>query len=504
MAPSAISTPTDELSSFHSNGVSSLNGQLSNMHLNGHAPLSTSPSETLDLLCIGFGPASLAIAIALHDTLPKTSPSPSVLFLENQPQFAWHAGMQLPGAKMQISFLKDLATPRDPRSNFTFINYLFSQGRLNQFINLSTFLPSRAEYEDYLSWCAGHFEREGKVAYGMDVCGVKVGTTNAEGRATSWEVTARSTSTGELVTRRAKHVVVAVGGRPVIPQIMQGLKHVAHSSQFANTITRIEEAAKDSIRPLRFAVVGSGQSAAEIFNDLWERFPDSNVRLIIKGASLRPSDDSPFVNEIFDPDRVDGIYSQDPTLRASALALDRGTNYGVVRLTLLEHLYEKLYMQRLRSSNPSQWRANILANRQVLSASQSKDSSVKLRLGEVQQNATGVQGSGEEEELEVDYVFTATGYKRNAHEEILSELTKLLPSDSNSKFGVKRDYSVVFDGTKVDESAGVWLQGCNEGTHGLSDTLLSILAIRGGELVNSIFGNGNDSEAPSTGSSSPA
>lgn len=345
------------------------------------------------------------------------------------------------------------------------------------------------------------------MAYGMDVVGVRVGEKSKEGKVKSWEVSARDMSTGESVVRKAKHVVVAVGGRPVIPSIMQGLKHVAHSSQFANTISRIEEAAKDSVRPLRFAVVGSGQSAAEIFNDLWERFPDSNVRLIIKGASLRPSDDSPFVNEIFDPDRVDGIYSQDPVLRASALALDRGTNYGVVRLTLLEHLFEKLYMQRLRSSNPNQWRANILTNRQVLSASQSKDSSVKLRLGEVQRHAGGIlSGEEGEEELEVDYVFTATGYKRNVHEEILSELSGLLPSETEGKFGVKRDYSVAFDDGKVDRDAGVWLQGCNEGTHGLSDTLLSILAIRGGELVNSIFGSGSgaDSETTSTGSSSPA
>jgi L-ornithine N5-oxygenase len=69
------------------------------------------------------------------------------------------------------------------------------------------------------------------------------------------------------------------------------LKHVAHSSQFATTIGHIQQ--KEGGRPLRFAVVGSGQSAAEIFNDLWERFPDSKVRLVIKGASLRPSDDSP-------------------------------------------------------------------------------------------------------------------------------------------------------------------------------------------------------------------
>jgi len=300
MAPSAITTPVNEANRELSNGVSSLNGQLNGTHLNGQAsngqsnghtnsPQSHSSSdELLDLLCIGFGPASLAIAIALHDA--NMSPAPKALFLEKQPHFAWHAGMQLPGARMQISFLKDLATPRDPRSMFTFLNYLFSQGRLNQFINLSTFLPSRLEYEDYLRWCACHFERDGKVKYGMEVESVRIGEKSTDGKVTSWVVTSRDQS-GNLITKESRHVVIAVGGRPVIPSNMQGLKHVAHSSQYANTIRRIQE--KEAGRRLRFAVVGSGQSAAEIFNDLWSRFPESEVKLIIKGASLRPSDDSP-------------------------------------------------------------------------------------------------------------------------------------------------------------------------------------------------------------------
>lgn len=294
MAPSAISPRSSihEVNGGRENGISSYS--LSNGHAqNGHPaspPTLTNSSldTTLDLLCVGFGPASLAIAIALQDASP--SPSPNVLFLEKQPQFAWHAGMQLPGAKMQISFLKDLATPRDPRSHFTFLNYLFEKRRLNNFINLSTFLPSRMEYEDYLRWCASHFERQGKVAYGMEVEGVRVGERGADGKVTSWEVTARS-SNGDLIRRKARHVVIAVGGRPVIPQNLQGLKHVAHSSQFATTIGKIQE--REQGRQLRFAVVGSGQSAAEIFNDLSSRFPDANVKLIIKGASLRPSDDSP-------------------------------------------------------------------------------------------------------------------------------------------------------------------------------------------------------------------
>ncbi len=111
------------------------------------------PGDVYDLVCVGFGPASLAIAVALHDALEAGTlrAAPRVLFLEQQSRFSWHAGMLLPGAKMQISFLKDLSTLRDPTSQFTFLNYLHQQGRLVEFTNLGTFLPARAEYEDYLA-----------------------------------------------------------------------------------------------------------------------------------------------------------------------------------------------------------------------------------------------------------------------------------------------------------------------------------------------------------------
>ncbi|CAG8979854.1 hypothetical protein HYALB_00002627 [Hymenoscyphus albidus] len=474
MAPSAITPPSE---SFERTTLPSGNAEIfsNNSH---YVEPRASPDTTLDLLCIGFGPASLAIAIAMKDNLAN-GPEKKVLFFEKQPKFAWHAGMQLPGARMQISFLKDLATPRNPRSQFTFINYLFSKGRLNHFINLGTFLPSRLEYEDYLRWCASHFEKEGKVAYGMDVESVQVGEKNAEGKVTSWEVTARD-QYGNLIRQKAKHVVIAVGGRAVIPQKLQGLKHVAHSSQFAVSIKQIQQ--REQGRKPKFVVLGGGQSAAEIYNDLSERFPESEVKLVIKGSSLRPSDDSPFVNEIFDPDRVEGIYNQEPTARAAALALEKGTNYGVVRLELLEHLYDKLYMQRIHNPDPSTWRCNIINNRVMTSAEQAEGGAVKLRFASTESCREGI-----EEEIKADYVFTATGYRRNAHEEMLEGVRGLVVEREEGKFAVGRDYGVVFGEGAVEE-AGIWLQGCNEKTHGLSDTLLSILAVRGGELVSSIFG----------------
>jgi L-ornithine N5-oxygenase len=259
----------------------------------------TSENELHDLICVGFGPASLAVGVALHDAIDGTDPSlqdvpglqsrpPKVAFLEKQSQFAWHAGMLLPGAKMQITFMKDMATMRNPRSEFTFINYLHRKNRLVEFANLNTFLPARVEYEDYMKWCASWFEDV--VSYSQEVVQV-LPEKSANGDITTFNVVSRNTLTGGTESRRTKHVVIAAGGRPNIPKPFP-MEHprVVHSSKFSY-ISR--ELLKDHNAPYTIAVVGNGQSAAEIFDFLHANYPNSRTRLLIKGGALRPSDDSP-------------------------------------------------------------------------------------------------------------------------------------------------------------------------------------------------------------------
>ncbi len=253
----------------------------------------TDPAAVHDLICVGFGPASLAIAAALHDALESGSMAdmPKVLFLEKQPSFAWHAGMLLPGAKMQISFIKDLATLRDPRSNFTFLNYLHMQGRLVDFTNLSTFLPARVEYEDYLRWCAGFFDDVVRydteaLAVGRDELAEGGG-----GAVETFRVVSRDVGSGEVYTHRSKNVLLAIGGQPSIPRCLPAESpRVVHSSQYAHLIPRI---LSDTNAPYRVAVVGSGQSAAEIFNNIQLLYPHSRTWLVMRSEFLKPSDDSP-------------------------------------------------------------------------------------------------------------------------------------------------------------------------------------------------------------------
>lgn len=290
--------PHSEIDSHDTNGNGYSNG------LNGNGSAHVAPQSTQartsnlqapdlgsvhDLVCCGFGPASLAIAVAIHDSLENGNmkKAPNVLFLEKQPQFAWHAGMLLPGAHMQISFLKDMASLRDPRSHFTFLNYVHKNGRLLDFINLDTFLPARKEYEDYLRWCASHFNDV--VRYNSEVVSVSP-EEDANGIKT-FTVVERNGKTGAISTHRARNVVLAIGGQASIPKpLPENSPRLIHSSQYAYSMPKL---LSDRNAPVRVAVIGGGQSAAEIFNNVSTLYPNSKTYMVMKSEFLKPSDDSP-------------------------------------------------------------------------------------------------------------------------------------------------------------------------------------------------------------------
>lgn len=261
-----------------------------NTYQNRSAHLQASDVDSVhDLLCVGFGPASLAIAVAIHDSLEAGTlkKAPNVVFLEKQASFAWHAGMLLPGAKMQISFMKDMASLRDPRSHFTFLNYVHKQNRLLDFINLDTFLPARTEYEDYLRWCASHFDDV--VRYNSEV--VSVSPQEDANGVKIFTVVERNGKTGALSTHRARNVVLAIGGQASIPKPLPAKNpRVIHSSQYAYMLPKL---LTDRNAPVKVAVIGAGQSAAEIFNNVSNLYPNSKTYMVMKQEFIKPSDDSP-------------------------------------------------------------------------------------------------------------------------------------------------------------------------------------------------------------------
>jgi L-ornithine N5-oxygenase len=412
--------------------------------------------ETLeyDVIGLGFGPANLAIAVALDEDRRVREHGLRYCFLEKKPAFEWHGGMLLDDSRMQISFLKDLATLRNPSSRYTFINYLHEKRRLEAFINISTFTPSRLEYNDYLGWAAAQFSD--RVHYGEEVIGVEPVLDGGE--VTRVKVISRLAD-GRTRARITRNLVVSIGGEPVVPAAFRPLKgdaRVMHSSAYLERIHACGE-------PKRLAVLGSGQSAAEIFSDLCSRYPNAEVSLVMRSQALRPADDSPFINEIFDPSYTDVVYGQSPEEREAFIQANAQTNYSVVNLDLIESIYHRLYLQKVTGHAP-----HSLLPQRTIEAVQAGDAGIRLTL-------SGPQGV---EDRLYDAVVLATGYRRDGYKSLLGGLAEHLGE------GVERDYRLC---CQPQMSAGIFLQGCCEASHGLSDTLLSVLAIRSQEVVDALL-----------------
>jgi L-ornithine N5-monooxygenase len=197
------------------------------------------------------------------------------------------------------------------------------------------------------------------------------------------------------------------------------------------------------------------------------------------------------VNSIFNPEYIDRIYPKSSAYRAAVLEDARATNYSVVRLELIEHLYEKMYHQRRTlGADEKKWPHRILAGRKLVSVNEKGDKlQVKVALSLPGEADTQDGPLLEEDDLEVDLIICATGYQRRAHVDMLKDVWSLLPE--NTKDGsvpvarndrwlvetedahqrvleVARNYRVRFTPGAVAPESGVWLQGCCEATHGVS------------------------------------
>lgn len=148
-----------------------------------------------------------------------------------------------------------------------------------------------------------------------------------------------------------------------------------------------------------------------------------------------------------------------------------------------------MYDQR-RDLGPDEttWPHRILGGREITNIDTAGDK-VQIKVQQIRDGTISpVAGPGEEELLDADLIIAATGYQRNAHIDMLKGTWDMLPKASpgsvefakgvtgwnvstdqgERKLAVGRDYRVNYTGGQVAGDAGIWLQGCCEGTHGVS------------------------------------
>jgi L-ornithine N5-oxygenase len=409
-----------------------------------------------DVVGVGFGPSNLALAIAFAEHNAGAGEPVTAHFLERQPRFGWHRGMLIDTATMQVSFLKDLVTMRNPTSEFSFVNYLHAVGRLVDFINHKNLFPLRVEFHDYFEWAAAKVDDV--VSYGVEVVSVRPVHDGDE-------IAFFDVEASDGTTLRARNLVMGTGLRPQLPDGVTPGSRIWHNSELLFRMERLRTA-----DPRRFVVVGAGQSAAEVAALLHDEFPRAEVCAVFARYGYSPADDSSFANRIFDPDAVDQFYRAGEPVKDRLMRYHGATNYSAVDVDLIDELYRRVYRekvldtQRLRLFNVSRPVEVVDTGSAVTAAVESLT-------------------TGEHTILDADAVVYATGYRPADPTPLLGDLGLRCARDEEGRLRVERDYRIITDAVV---RGGIYLQGGTEHTHGITSSLLSNTAIRVGEILKSI------------------
>jgi len=396
-------------------------------------------------LGIGAGPSNLSLA-ALNDHRPGLKS----LFLDAKPAgLAWHAGLLLPESRLQTHFVKDLVTPVDPTNPFSFVSYLVKHKRLYKFLTADFAQISRVEFSDYLRWVASELKN---VRHSTPVTAVS-------DHGDTWKI---CTERGNFYS---PDLVVATGRSPNIPAFAQGKTSadVFHSSVFCQRV--------HNWRDKRVAIIGGGQSAAEILNHLLsnaERLP-GKIRLISRRSNLLQLDDSPFANEWFTPEYSNYFQGLSTSEKSRHVADQKLASDGI-SVSLLQEIYRRLYELRyLKNSVPGQIVISVGST-----VSEMSNSPQGYRLN--------VQSDRFEHDVdEFDVVILATGYKW-ALPAFLSSVQDRIEMNG-SEPAVNEDFSARLTGT---QDKRIFFQNTARLQRGIADPNLSLLAWRSSKVLNAL------------------
>ncbi|KAF2853249.1 hypothetical protein T440DRAFT_466228 [Plenodomus tracheiphilus IPT5] len=246
---------------------------------------SSSPdtTPTFDLVSIGFGATQLATAIANREARKPLK----ALYFERKPSFSWHTESNTARTRMETPFVYDLATLRNPRTSFSYVNYLLEKKRLIEFANSDRLNPLREEFDDYMKWCAEQFK--GQVRYGSEVISVTPEMENdiAQG----WRVAVRDAQ-GKTYAVRARNIVAPSPSeqKPAIPQPLTTIdflsgQRIIPMNEYAS---RREELRGANEPRLNISIIGSGPQTAEVLNDLLSCPRLGNITIVTEDESLSP------------------------------------------------------------------------------------------------------------------------------------------------------------------------------------------------------------------------
>ncbi|WP_425580603.1 lysine N(6)-hydroxylase/L-ornithine N(5)-oxygenase family protein [Streptomyces thermospinosisporus] len=392
---------------------------------------------------IGLGPFNLGLA-CLTEPIAELDG----VFLESKPDFEWHAGMFLDGAHLQTPFMSDLVTLADPTSPFSFLNYLKEKGRLYSFYIRENFYPLRVEYDDYCRWAASRLSS------------IRFGTTVTE---VTHDGEAYVVRTGAGETFRARHLVLGTGTTPHVPEACRDLGgDFIHNSRYVQHKEQLQR--KKSI-----TLVGSGQSAAEIYYDLLSEIDVHGYRLnwVTRSPRFFPLEYTKLTLEMTSPEYIDYYHALPEQTRYRLMDQQKGLFKGIDG-DLINEIFDLLYQKNLGGPVPTR----LLTN-SALTGARHENGTYTLTFHQEEQDKDFA--------IESEGLILATGY-HYVEPEFLGPVRERLRYDAQGNFDVARNYAIDVTGR------GIFLQNGGVHTHSITSPDLGMGAYRNSYIIRELLG----------------
>jgi lysine N6-hydroxylase len=389
---------------------------------------------------IGFGVFNLALAAMLEENGYHDA-----LFFDKQPELNWHGGQLLCSSELQVHYLKDLVTPVDPTSRYTFLNYLNQRGLLYQFINRKSESISRNQFQQYFRWVAQQLKC---VRFGVEVGQLSY-------RDGLFHIAADGRS------YRARHIAVATGLKHNVPECALPLlgDHVFHVGEYTRHRHKVNG---------RVVVIGGGQSGAEVVMDILESVPHDQLSWLGRRMSFSQLEDNCFINDIYVPSFTEKYRTLSTTQKLQMIdrleMSSNGINQG-----LLDRIYRSVFERRFFSDTKRDYR--FVAGQELIGITRTDHGyGVTMRSW----------SDGNEWHCEADFVVLATGFSASTWS-MLQDILGAAPQDLR----VGRNFEVQWAGQGQND---IFVQNGSRMCIGLADPNLSIAAWRAAMIANRILG----------------
>ncbi|NNC23001.1 SidA/IucD/PvdA family monooxygenase [Salinisphaera sp. USBA-960] len=403
-----------------------------------------------DVIGVGVGPFNLGLA-ALAEPITELD----ALFLDENQTFDWHPGLLLEGATLQTPFLADLVTLADPTSRFSFLNYLKATGRIYAFYIREQFSILRAEYNQYCRWVVEQLE---SVIFDRRVTAI-----HYEAHRGCYRVETQQLSSGRCHVYYGRRLVLGTGPSRYVPACCLGEgEGVLHAADYV--AHRDELAAASNV-----AIVGSGQSAAEIFQDRLHYAGDAQrLDWFTRSPRFFAMAYDKLTLELTSPEYIDYFHELSEHKRDQLSKAHKPLYKGIDR-DLSAMIYDTLYEKNVYGS------ANVGMQTNASLEEVSRDAEGRLVLTFIQSE------QGRWFSHTCDALILATGFAHRTPDYI-EPIVDRLRWDGSQRFAVTRNYAIDHD------ACDIFVQNAELHTHGFTASDLGMACYRNAVILRELLG----------------